>query len=109
MVCASLPWLHVEVKRDERLSLAEACAQAERDCGGKIWIVAHRRNRGPWFITVDSDALYCILHRALHWADLWPITGPRPVTMDAEVFFEFLRQPALAGAMGRPDGPAGEL
>lgn len=55
VVCAALPWLHCEIKRVEKLNLTDACAQAEGDCGGKAWIVAHRRNNGPWLITMTGE------------------------------------------------------
>jgi Holliday junction resolvase len=92
VVSAALPWLHIEVKRVEHLNLAEACAQAKRDAGAKPWIVAHRKNRGPWMITLDSDALYELLRQSLSHFDLWPFSGPRFVTLDAELFFQFLRE-----------------
>ena len=92
VVSDALDWLHIEVKRVQQLNLAEACAQAKRDAGGKPWIVAHRKNRGPWFITLDSDALYEVLRQSLTHFDLWPFAGPRAVTLDAELFFQFLRE-----------------
>ena len=92
VVSAALDWLHIEVKRVQNLNLAEACAQAKRDAGGKPWIVAHRKNRGPWFITLESDALYEMLRQSLSHFDLWPFAGPRAVTLDAELFFQFLRE-----------------
>jgi len=92
VVSNALDWLHIEVKRVQHLNLAEACAQAKRDAGGKPWIVAHRKNRGPWFITLDSDALYEVLRQSLTHFDLWPFSGPRFVTLDAELFFQFLRE-----------------
>ena len=92
VVSAALDWLHIEVKRVQQLNLAEACAQAKRDASGKPWIVAHRKNRGPWFITLDSDALYEVLRQSLTHFDLWPFAGPRFVTLDAELFFQFLRE-----------------
>ncbi len=91
VVSQVLSWVHIEVKRVQDLNLAGACAQARRDCAGKPWIVAHRRNREGWFITMDSDALYQLLHKVLPYFDLWPFVGPRPITMDAELFFQFLR------------------
>jgi len=91
VVCEALGALHIEVKRVQKLNLADACVQARRDCGSKPWIVAHRRNREPWFITMDADALYKLLHSALPCFDLWPFVEPRPITLDAEVFFQFLR------------------
>jgi len=48
-----LPGIHVEVKRVERLNIHDAMAQSIRDSGGKaIPIVAHRRNRDKWLITM---------------------------------------------------------
>jgi len=44
---------HVECKRTERLKLHEAINQAERDAGAdSIPVVAHRRSREPWYITM---------------------------------------------------------
>jgi hypothetical protein len=98
VVSASLSWLHIEVKRVEHFNLAKACAQATRDAAGKPWIVAHRRNRKPWFITMDSDTGY----RVLLWADqpciaLAQMTSPQPLTVEAELFFEILRRHVADG------------
>ena len=98
VVSASLSWLHIEVKRVEHFNLAKACAQATRDAAGKPWIVAHRRNRKPWFITMDSDTGY----RVLLWADqpciaLAQLTSPQPLTVKAELFFEILRRHVADG------------
>jgi len=50
-----LPGIHVEVKRTERLNIHEAMYQAVRDCEGKaLPIVAHRRNRDDWMITMRA-------------------------------------------------------
>ena len=43
---------HVEVKRVERLNIGEAMSQAERDAAGRVPVVAHRRNRQPWLVTL---------------------------------------------------------
>ena len=44
---------HVEVKRQERLNVPEAVHQAERDAAeGAFPIVAHRRNREKWLVTM---------------------------------------------------------
>ena len=43
---------HFEVKRVERLNVGEAMHQAERDAAGRVPIVAHRRNRQPWLVTM---------------------------------------------------------
>lgn len=51
-----LPGIHVEVKRTERLNLSDAMAQAIRDTGasGKTPIVAHRKNRESWLVTLSA-------------------------------------------------------
>ena len=50
-----LPGIHVEVKRTERLNIHEAMTQAVRDCNGQaLPIVAHRRNRDGWMITMRA-------------------------------------------------------
>lgn len=47
---------HFEVKRVEALNVNEAMAQAEADCGegGRMPVVAHRRNRTPWLVTMRA-------------------------------------------------------
>lgn len=51
-----LPGLHVEVKRVERLNVSNAIGQAERDkADDEIPIVAHRKNREDWLITMTAD------------------------------------------------------
>ena len=55
VVCESLPDIHFEVKRVERLDLVAAMAQACRDCGNKTPVVAHRKNGDPWMITMRID------------------------------------------------------
>lgn len=48
---------HVEVKRVERLNVSEAVNQAIRDAGaGYVPIVAHRRNREQWLVTMPLSA-----------------------------------------------------
>ncbi|MBR2310520.1 MAG: hypothetical protein IKA47_08330 [Oscillospiraceae bacterium] len=46
---------HFEVKRVERLNVSEAMKQAEADAAGRVPIVAHRRNRHPWLVTLHLD------------------------------------------------------
>ncbi|MDL2318238.1 hypothetical protein LJC74_04000 [Eubacteriales bacterium OttesenSCG-928-A19] len=51
-----IPGVHVEVKRVERLNVQEAMQQADRDAAGlAVPIVAHRRNRTPWLITMHFE------------------------------------------------------
>lgn len=52
---------HFEVKRVERLNLGAAMEQAERDAAGRVPVVASRRNRRPWLITMHlEDFLACM-------------------------------------------------
>ena len=61
VVCPGLPF-HIEAKRTERLNLDAACAQAERDAGGrKPWAVFHRRNKSPWRVTLDAAAFLALV------------------------------------------------
>lgn len=54
--------LHIEVKRVEKLNVSAAMAQAERDAAqNALPIVAHRRNREKWMITMPLvDLLNCL-------------------------------------------------
>ena len=78
VVSDALAWLHVEVKRVQNLNLTDACVQAEGDCGGKPWIVAHRRNHAPWFITMSSETFFNFLRGEL------PLQGTAPVAPRSE-------------------------
>lgn len=66
VVCPCLSWLHQEVKRVEKLNLQNATAQAEGDCGGKPWIIAHRRNHTPWLVTMRSDLFFKLIREYTH-------------------------------------------
>lgn len=54
-----LAGIHVEVKNQERLNLREAITQSVEDCAaegkGKLPIVAHKKNREPWLITMRAE------------------------------------------------------
>ena len=65
VVSDALAWLHVEIKRVQNLNLTDACVQAEGDCGGKPWIVAHRRNHAPWLITMRAETFFNFLRGVL--------------------------------------------
>ena len=65
VVSEALGFLHFEVKRTQALNLADACAQAEGDCGGKPWVVAHRRNHAPWLITMTAEVFFKFLRGEL--------------------------------------------
>lgn len=60
-VVSDLPF-HFEVKRTEVLRLRDACAQAEGECGGKPWVIAHRWNNGPWLVIMRAEALMDVIN-----------------------------------------------
>lgn len=54
--------LHIEVKRVEKLNVQEAVNQAIRDAReGSLPIVAHRRNREKWLVTIPLVELLEII------------------------------------------------
>ena len=56
-----LPGIHQEVKRVEHLNIYESIEQAERDKKDfEIPIVAHRKNRFPWLVTMKADDWFSI-------------------------------------------------
>jgi len=61
VVSDALAWLHFEIKRVQNLNLTDACVQAEGDCGGKPWVVAHRRNHAPWLITMRAEFFFDLI------------------------------------------------
>lgn len=61
VVCDDLAWAHFEVKAVERLNIYDAMAQTIGDCGGKKPIVAHRRNRGRWLVTIEAETFFRLL------------------------------------------------
>lgn len=50
-----LEGFHFEVKRVERLNVPEAMKQAIADASGRVPVVAHRRSREPWLVTMRFD------------------------------------------------------
>lgn len=65
VVSDQLSWIHFEVKRVQNLNLTDACVQAIGDCGGKPWVVAHRRNHAPWLITMSAETFFKFLRGEL--------------------------------------------
>jgi len=47
--------IHIEVKRCESGSLYLWLAQAKFDCGGKIPVVLHRKNKKKWVVIMELD------------------------------------------------------
>lgn len=69
VVCAELSWIHFEVKCVERLNIEEAMEQARADCGSgiaecgvpKVPVVAHKRSRRPWLVTMEAEVFFRLL------------------------------------------------
>jgi Holliday junction resolvase len=62
-ILCDLPY-HWEIKNTERLQLEAAYAQAVADCpAGKTPIVAHKRNRGEWLVTLSAADFLALLKR----------------------------------------------
>lgn len=63
-VVCSVPGIHIEVKRTEKLRLWEAILQAVRDAkGGRMPTVWHRANRQPWLVTLRASDFIELLKR----------------------------------------------
>lgn len=51
-----VPFLHLEIKRNERLNLDKAMEQSQRDSReGEIPVVVHRKDRQDWRITLSLE------------------------------------------------------
>jgi Holliday junction resolvase len=67
IVCEALGAFHHEVKRVQALNIEAAMAQARRDAGGKLPLVAHRRNHSEWLVTMPASAFFEILKKGGSW------------------------------------------
>lgn len=71
-VVHSIPGVHFEVKRVERLLLYDAVDQARRDCAERMPVVVHRCNsdrkaascRGDWLVVLGADDFFRLLQEA---------------------------------------------
>ena len=65
VVCTSLPGIHFECKRTERIQIRPAINQAIHDAGtNRIPVVAWRQNRGEWLCCLRASDLLEILRRS---------------------------------------------
>lgn len=53
--------LHWQIKRTEALRIWEALKQAEDEAGGRMPLLAFRRNRSPWYVAGRASLLVPIL------------------------------------------------
>ena len=59
-----LPGVHQEVKRVEALNIEKAVAQSIRDSKtDELPIVAHRKNRGSWMVTMPAEQWFEIYQK----------------------------------------------
>jgi hypothetical protein len=65
VVCDHLPWIHFEVKAVEQLRIYDAMDQARRECGGKVPIVAHKKNFRLWLVTMEAETFFRFLRGEL--------------------------------------------
>lgn len=69
--CVGLPGIHQEVKRVERLNIEDAMSQSIRDAKpNEIPIVAHRKNRHEWLVTMRAKDWFSIFREFEAGADL---------------------------------------
>lgn len=61
VVCEELASYHWEVKCVQALNIEKAMEQARRDAVSKKPIVAHKRNGKPWLVTMDADTFFDLL------------------------------------------------
>jgi len=62
VICEELDGLHFEVKCVQALNLEGAIEQATRDAGSaKDWVVAHKKDRKPWRVTISTDLFFRLL------------------------------------------------
>ncbi len=64
VVCPQLSGFHFEVKAVERLNVNEAITHAVEDAGDKIPVVAHKRNRSEWLVTMRASDWFQMLATA---------------------------------------------
>jgi Holliday junction resolvase len=60
-VVHSIPGVHLECKRVEKLNLRAAYDQAAADAGTSMPMVAHRTNRQPWLVTLSLADFLALL------------------------------------------------
>lgn len=73
-VKTNMPYVHWEVKMVERLNLHNAMEQSKRDAGeGEMPLVAHRRNRTEWLVTMTFTDFI----RIFQAFDVWDAENPQ--------------------------------
>jgi len=66
VICEELSGIHFEVKCVQSLNIETAIAQASRDAGDKKdWVVAHKRDRKPWRVTMSPELFFKLLREGM--------------------------------------------
>jgi Holliday junction resolvase len=60
-VVHSIPGVHLECKRVEKLNLRSAYEQAVSDAGADMPVVVHRMSRQPWLVTLSLADLLALI------------------------------------------------
>jgi Holliday junction resolvase len=63
VICTSLP-IHFEVKRTEAFTPYADLAQATKECGLKMPVVAHRKNHGEWTMLLRGSDFIALLQKS---------------------------------------------
>lgn len=73
----SVPGIHFEVKRREKLDIPAHMRQATEQAGDRIPVVAFRGNRQPWRVILDADA-FLLMVKALANRGLFLVVEKNP-------------------------------
>lgn len=66
VICPTLGRVHWECKRVEALNIRDAMIQSISDAGPhRLPVVAHRRNRGTWLLTMRLEDFLSVAREAL--------------------------------------------
>ena len=68
--CPSLAHFHWEAKWCKNACLKDWMAQAEGDAGGKPWVIAWKRNHGPWMAIVKLETLLDLMREGNNSDDI---------------------------------------
>jgi len=57
----------MEVKRNEQLNVYQAVEQAKAECKHLLPVVAHRKNRTDWVISLPATLFYALATKYEEW------------------------------------------
>lgn len=74
-VIHSVPGVHFEVKRTDRLRLYPAMEQAQDECGDKTPVVAYRANNKGWLIVQTAESYMRTQKKLRYYAEMYDKDG----------------------------------